>query len=955
MLRRIVQLLGISLLGGLILLVASSSPLVGIAAGADPAPQLLPPQVLAALQDRAFVITDPYGVPHIFAKNIHDLYVVTGFVQARDRLFQMDVLRRQASGTLAELLGPDALESDVQMRTLGIRRAAELSLQVLSPEIQAEAEAFAAGVNAFIEYAQQTGQLPPEYGLLEITTLEPWTVIDSLVVGKAIAFDQSLDIDAGPTLAFLSYVNALSQVGLDGAALFFEDLWRSAPAEPVAVIPESEKPAQARMKLELRAIAERISPTTRRLLEEFTQKLERIEKLPIPRPLFRHLTQSEKPGSNWFAISGEHTASGAPILANDPHLSLTNPAIWYEMHQVVEGELNVAGVTLPGVPYVLLGCTERVCWTPTTNPLDVTDMYSEKIVRDEQGRLFSVFRGELEPIQMIPEQYRVNIVGDGVADNVVPAPEDPNIPKATLIIPRHGPIVQLDLETGEAVSLQFIGFYPTREMQTFHLWNRAQNLEDFQEGLKFFDVGTFNWGYADVDGNIAYFTSAKVPLREDLEQGFVDLIPPFFVRDGTGNLQHEWLPNPEPSAEQPLPVKTLPLSEMPHVINPPAGFIVSANNDPVGTTLDNNPLNQLRPTGGIYYLNYSYDPGYRAAQLTQRIREAIAQGRKITAQDAGAFLADVTVRAAQRLVPFLLSAIEFARSPQAPDALKQFLRDPRILRAAQYLRGWSFSTPTGLAEGFDFGKPPGVPPTPQQVKDSVATTIFHVWLSRLIANTVDGVLGAISPLLPKPGSHHTVKALIHHLENFEALGGVGASGLPLFAVPGQPDVPPQIARDLVLLKSLKDALDLLAGEAFASAFGGSTNLDDYRWGKIHRVILRHVARFGGPFDLPPGGESFPTDGGYQVPDRSDPNVRGTQPQDFYFRSGPSRRFVAELSPQGIAIQHVLPGGQSGVPGAPHYGDQLPLWLTNQFHPLFTDKLTLYQTAESWQDFIPLYR
>jgi len=931
----------------LALLVASPSSIPGTALSAPQNVEILLPEVLAALQEQAFVVTDPYGVPHIYAKNTHDLYVVTGYIQARDRLFQMDFVRHQASGTLAELLGPAALESDVQMRTLGIRRAAKQSLSVMSPEVLADAQAFADGVNAFIEEAQANGKLPPEYALLEISRVEPWTVVDSLVVGKAIVFDQSLSLDSSRTLAFLAYMTALSQVGLDGAALFFEDLFRSAPAEPAAVIPDAQGASQAQTTSPLRRALEGISPTTLKLLVDYFQKIKDI-------PFFRSKLLGDLPGSNWFVISGEHTQSGFPIIANDPHLSLTNPAVWYEMHQVVEGELDVAGVTLPGIPYVLLGCTRRVCWTPTTNPLDVTDMFSEKIVQDENGRLFSLFRGELEPIQVLPERYRVNIVGDGVMDNLVPAPPDPKIPQATLIIPRHGPVVSLDLEAGEAVSIQFTGFYATREIETFRIWDRAQNIGDFQEGLKFFDVGTFNWGYADVDGNIAYFTSSEVPLREDLEQGFVDLIPPFFVRDGTGTLQHQWIEEPEPGPDQALPFKILPPEEMPHIINPPAGFIVNANNDPIGTTLDNDPLNQLRPTGGIYYLNYSYDPGYRAARLTELIRDKIERGEKISVQDAMDFLADTTMLAARRLTPFLLGAIEAARSPEAPEPLKAFLKDPRLTKAAEVLSRWSFDTPTGLTEGFDRDKPPGVPPTPQQVNDSVATTIFHLWLSQLIKNTVDAVLNAISPQLPKPGNHDAVKALIHLLEDFEASGGVGASGLPFFNVPGLEGAPAELKRDIILLKSLEDALDLLGGDAFASAFNGSKNLDDYRWGKIHRVTLRHLGQFGGPFDLPPEG-GFPTDGGYQVPDRSDPNVRGTSPEAYGFHSGPSRRFVAELDPKGIKIFQVLPGGQSGVLGARHYGDQLTLWLADRFHPLVTDKLEVFQTAESWQDFFPLYR
>lgn len=933
----------------LLVLAAVLPPSSSTGASATPRQvEILLPEVLAALQEQAYVVTDPYGVPHIYAQNTHDLYVVTGYIQARDRLFQMDVTRRQASGTLAELLGPAALTSDVELRTLGIRRAAELSAQVMSPEALAEGEAFAAGVNAFIEEAQASGNLPPEYSLLEITRVEPWTVVDSLVVGKAIAFDQSLSLDSSNTIAFLSYVAALSQVGLDGAALFFEDLWRSAPAEPTAVIPDARGVSQTLMRTSSSPDGPiGLSPTALELLRDYNRRASEV-------PFLRPKLTGDLPGSNWLIISGEHTQSGYPIIANDPHLSLTNPAIWYEMHQVIEGQLDVTGVTLPGVPYVLLGCTQRVCWTPTTNPLDVTDMFSEKITQDEQGRLFSFFRGQLEPVQIIPESYSVNLIGDGVADNVVPAPPDPSIPPATLIIPRHGPIVSLDLEAGEAISIQFTGFYTTHELETFRVWDRAQGIEDFQEGLKFFDVGTFNWGYADIDGNIAYFTSSEVPLREDLEQGFVDLIPPFFVRDGTGTLQHEWIEDPDPGPDQALPFEILPPEEMPQIINPPSGFIVNSNNDPLGTTLDNNPLNQLRPTGGIYYLNYSYDPGYRAARLTELIRAKIEAGGAVSAEEAMAMLADTTVLAARRLTPFLLRALEAARAPEAPDALKQFLADPRVARAAEVLSNWSFDTPTGLTEGFDREKPAGVAPSPQQVNDSIAATIFHVWLSRLIENTVDGVLGAISPQLPKPSNHNAVKALIHLLENFEATGGVGASGLPFFTVPGLVGAPAELMRDVIILKSLADAFDLLGGEAFASAFGGSKNLDDYRWGKIHRITLRHIAQFGGPFDLPPDGMGLPTDGGYQVPDRSDPNVRGESAADYGFRSGPSRRFVAELAPSGINISHVLPSGQSGVPGARHYGDQLTLWLANQFHPLLTDKLEIFETAESWQDFFPLY-
>lgn len=927
------------LLFALLTLVATASP---------GSPVLLPPIVAEGLQERAFIITDPYGVPHVFARNAHDLYFVTGYLHARDRLFQMDLTRRQASGTLAELLGRNALESDVQLRTLGLRRAAEESAAALSAEAHAELQAYADGVNVFIRRAETSATLPPEYGLLELTDIEPWTIVDSLVIGKAIAFQLSFDLDAQETIAFMAYVQALSQAGLDGAALFHQDLFRSAPANPAAVVPDAQG-RRAMLNLAPPDPLPHLDQTTLELIGDYLRTIQDL-------PLFRPILSDQGLGSNWFLISGEHTASGFPMLANDPHLQLTNPSVFYEIDQkIARGktlELAVTGVTFPGVPYVILGQTDRIAWGATNNPMDVTDMYSERIVQGAEGRLFSLFRGEREPISVIPEQYRVNRVGDGTLDNVLAVPPSADVPPATLVIPRHGPIVNLDMETGEAVSVQYTGFFASHEVEAFRAWNRAQNLEAFEQGLKFFDFGSQNWAYADVEGNIAYFTSAELPLRSDLEQGFVDLAPPFFIRDGTGNLQHEWLKDEERDPHQALPFQTLPFEEMPQIVNPPRGFIVSANNDPAGTTLDNDPLNQKRPSGGIYYLNKTYDIGFRAGRLTELIQQELENDGTISVEDAQRFLADVTQLSGRRLAPFLIRAIETALSARAPQPLAQLARDPRLPRVLELLKGWSYATPTGLAEGYDFGKPAGQAPTPQQINDSIATTLTNVWIGRMVRNTIDAVLNGISSQLPRPGSASAIKALIHLLESFESDQGVGASGVPFFDVPNL-DAPAALERDLIILKSLQDALELLAGDAFAPAFGHSTNLNDYRWGKLHRIVFSHV--LGGPLNLPPDEKGFATDGGYQVPDASSFSVRASDANGFRFSSGPSRRYIAVLDPKGVRSFEVIPGGESGVPGTRHYGDQLPLWLSNEFHDLLVDLAEIVERGETWQDFIPLRR
>lgn len=910
--------------------------------------EVLLPQAVPGLQQSVLVLTDPVGIPHIYAKNAHDLYLVTGYLQARDRLFQMDVTRRQASGTLAELLGPKALPSDVQTRTLGLRRAARLSEPVLPAEVRAELQAYADGVNVYIQQAEKAGTLPPEYGALELTGVAPWTVVDSLTVGKAIAFSLSFDLDVNNTLALIGYVQALATVGLDGAALFSQDLFRSAPTEPATVVPNAEGVPPAFGGFKADALSG-FNPETLRLLQGYYRQIK-------DNPFFRPALQGPgaRAGSNWWIVAGKNTVSGFPLMANDPHLSLSNPSVWYEIDQKINNgkDLDVTGVTFPGVPYVVLGHNARISWGATVNPMDVTDMYSEKIRADKQGRLFSVFAGKLEPIQVISEQYKVNLVGDGKLDDVVPAPPNSQIPPVTLIIPRHGPIVQMDLKAGSAVSVQYTGFYATREVETFRTFDRAQNLDQFKAGLATFDFGSQNWGYADVDGNIAYFTSAKMPLRQDLQQGFVDRgIPPWIIRDGTGTLQHQWIELKNPPTDGTLPFAVLPPAEMPHTVNPATGVIVSANNDPVGTTLDNNPLNQKLPNSdAIYYLNRTYELGYRAQRITDVIRAKLQSGQKISLQDMMTLQGDTTELIAQQLVPFITRAIADAQAAGAPAPLAQFLRDPRLAQIKSLLSKWNFSTPTGLTAGFDWGKPAGVAPSQKQIDSSVATTIFNVWLGRFIHNTVDAVLNAISPKLPKPNNDETVKAVVHLLQSFKTNQGVGASGINFFAVPGLEGAPAPLRRDLVILKSLSDTLNLLSSDAFASAFKHSKSLEDYRWGLLHKVTFKHL--LGGPFNIPQSG-GFSTDGGYRVVDRSDFNVRADSADGYTFSHGPSRRYVAELRPDGIQAFEVIPGGESGVLGSAHYGDQVKTWLANGYHPLFFTKREIYSHVESWQDFVPL--
>jgi len=942
-------------------------PLV-LALGVVPA-AAQPPTVLPQIERPAAITRDVDGLPHVNAQNEHDLFFLQGWIHAQDRLFQMDLNRRQPSGTLAELLGPPALSSDVELRTLGLRRAAEATLPVLSERTRDALQAYADGVNAWVA----RHPLPLEYLGLEITTFEPWTPVDSVVIGKVIAFGLSFDLDIGLTETLLTYQAAGQVAGFDGAALFFEDLFRSAPFDPAstlpdagvappalfppAVVPPTDKGASTSSPTpSLRSLTEsarlalrRLDPATVKMASRY---LDRVKDLPLLRSATDPRERIE--GSNEFAIAGRHTANGRAILANDPHLALDAPSTFYQIHlRAPQVRLDVIGSGFPGVPFVILGQTPQVAWGATTNPLDVTDTFQEQLVIDPNlGPVAIVHGGTPEPLMPIPVIFRYNQIGDLVPDNLAVAPPggDVNgtfIPPVVLLVPRrnNGPLIAFDAQAGVGLSVQYTGFGATREIEAFRVWNRARDLDDFVFGLQLFDVGSQNFAYADVDGNIAYFTSAEMPIREDLQAGTVNGLPPFLIRDGTGG--NDWLPVQNPQPEQSLPFEILPFDEMPKAINPPAGYFVNANNDPAGTTLDNNALNQLRTGGsGVYYLNPGYASGFRAGRITQALQAKIAAG-PVTPADLQDVQAEVRLLDAEVLTPHLIAAYDHATDFSQQDAqLVALAQDPRVIEAIGRLRSWDFSFPTGIPEGFDHTDVVGhlSLPSDEEVAASIAATIYAVWRGQAIRRTIDAALNPFG--LPGPGSAQAMTALRHLLDTFPQSQGIGASGLDFFPAPGA--LSRETARDIALLGALTDALDLLAGPDFDDAFGGSADQNDYRWGRLHRIVLE--SPLGPPFSIPPAGgvvpppltglDGIPVDGGFGAVDASSHSARADGSDDFMFGSGPVRRYVGQPGdgqPGGpgefFTAETSLPGGMSGVLTSPFYANLLPRWLTNDTYPL----------------------
>jgi penicillin amidase len=905
------------------------------------------PQRLAGLQKHARITIDTEGISHVRAHNDHDLYFMQGWAHGGERLFQMDYNRRLASGTLAELLGTAALPTDVQLRTLGLRRSAERSYAAASPFFRAALEAYAEGVNARLA-TLIASTLPPEYGVLRLTQVAPWTPVDSIVIGKLVAFSNGFALDINRTVALQSYIAAFGPTR--GAALYSQDLWRSAAFEPNATVPDammapphSPSPGHAQRGMEGAHEAAH-SDDHVSLMRDY---VDRVRDMPVFQGILKH---EHRGNSNLWAVSGALTRDGRPLLANDPHLTAPTPAVFYPMGLEKDGE-PVFGSSIAGAPGIIHGYNRWIAWGSTNNEVDVTDTFAEQVVPDpaSPSGLSTIYMGAREPLIPIPETFRANMGG-----SVVVIPPGGSIPPATLVMPRRdfGPIISLNASTGAALSVQYVGNGPTQEIEAFLLINRARNIGDFKDALQRFDVGAQNFVYIDVHGNIAYFTSGEIPVREDLQAGTVNGVPPWFVRNGQGG--NEWLPVTNRQPYQASAFEVLPFSEMPQIVNPPAGYFVNANNDPSGVTRDNNPLNELRPGGGLSYAAYSWKAGFRVARIEKRLREYFESGdRRVSSKEMQAIQADVVVHDGEVFAPYIVKAFDRALTdPAADPQLRALAADTGVAEAVGRLRRWDRSTPTGITQGYDAADVAGAlqPPSVSEVQASVAASIYAGWRSSMLSTVINGSIAG----LPAPDDFDSLAALRNLLDNFATNGGVGASGVNFFAVPGI--AAPADRRDFVILKSVRAGLDMLA----TPAFFGSANQNDYRWGRLHRIEFTHP--LGSVFSIPPAGGAFPpplpgirgipTDGGFQTVDASSHNARGKVPDDFMFTVTSGHRMVAEADHDGMRVADIWPGGTSGVLGSPNYAQFLERWLTNEAVRTSLGHKEVKDVAASVQIFVP---
>ncbi|MDQ0176683.1 penicillin amidase [Bacillus chungangensis] len=533
-------------------------------------PQLEGKITIKNLHEAVEVVRDEKGVPHIKAENDHDLFIAQGYTQAQDRLFQMEMARRQASGTLSEVVGSTALERDKYFRTLGLRRAAEASYDIYSEEAKEILAWFAEGVNAFIEEAAAANRLPIEFTLLR-SKPDKWTPIDSLTIGKYMAFDLGGHWEEQ---AFNYYL--LNEFSPEKAY----ELFPSYPAQAPTIIQE----------------------------EEIVDVAASFKDAVIPDPFN---------GSNNWVIAGEKSTSGKPLLADDPHLGLATPSVWYQMH-LQSPSFQVGGVIFAGVPGIILGHNDQIAWGVTNTGPDVQQLYLEKRNPDNPNQF--LFEEKWEEANVIDEP--IHIKGEKTLDYKVEET-------------RHGPVISEfagDSGKDTVLSLKWTALAPTPELEAIINMNKATNWEEFEKALEKFHTPTQNFLFAGEDGTIAYKANGKIPIYQHPDDA---LLP---------------LPGWEKASEL---ENHIPFDELPKVVNPSKGFIATANNKVAGD-------------GYPYHLSHVWAQPYRY----MRIAEVLEEKEKLSLADMRKLQMDEMNLQAREFVPIFLEQLkELALTKQEKDAV----------------------------------------------------------------------------------------------------------------------------------------------------------------------------------------------------------------------------------------------------------------------------------------------
>lgn len=895
---------------------------------------------LSGLKGEVRVLRDGTGMAHIYARHFEDAFLAQGYLAASDRFIQMELLRRLAGGRLAEILSdadPSLAAQDALYRVIGLERVARAQLEGFPPNSEERRllDAYASGVTQWIDALKRgEASLPKEIVGLTPSQFRPWTAVDSLLVARFQAFVLSetveTELDATETAAALRTVFRADAANADLAARagFVRDVFRFAPADPATPLlgfpgAGSEAPRSPRPDLASRGARATEPPLTKALAASRSTR----DVLATSKRLLG--LDRRDVGSNNWAVSGALTTSGYPMLASDPHLPLSSPAVLWPTHLVVESDgrpqedLDVAGMAFPGIPGVILGFNRHVAWGATVAFFDVTDVYFETLNADATA---VVHDGAEVAVEAFVET--VDLADGDDVDVVVK------------IVPHHGPILPsfgpdhrplpLDPKVG-ALSVRWTGFEPTRELSSvLALW-RARDVADAKEALREWGPGAQNWVFADDGGNLLYSAQARIPTREAGAfgwdaQSFSGQLP-CFVQSGQGGA--EW-------------TGFLQEAYVPQALNPSAGFIATANADQVGTTLDNDPGNDTLPNGERGFLSCFYDIGFRQGRINQRL--ATVEPRSMTLEAMAELQADHRSPLGARLVPRLLSILTLAEQERVGPGTHPELS--AVVQSARYQNAAVAEVMTWLAswrDQADYRAESGVDPhdgaaLSDDTHAAKATLVFNAFLTRLLARVFADETAQVpvenSSFSPQRGFVDPIalRALLHLLESDPASLATYDPKLGDSRVWDDLNTPVTETRAERFVIALLDGL-----QGLEKSLGSDRTA--WRWGHAHRVTFApavplwfvHIPAL----DHPVFAGGFPRHGDLHVVDASNYDVRRGLAEElgFGYRSGPAQRFVIEMDPSGPRAMNALPGGVSGDPRSAHFADGAELWRRNQNRPV----------------------
>lgn len=907
----------------------------GIAGCGDDAtvdPPVGDPLSLDGLDGAVDVIYDDRAVPHIYATTVHDLQVVEGYLMAQDRFAQMEFIRRSVTGRLAEVAGglsPGLLADDRDQRFFGFARqgrAIYASLPADDPS-RLVAEAFVAGVNQYIDKVLNADGFVTSRGnealalILSSPFADHWTPADVFALARFqawnLAYDAGSDIGrtATRTAAQTAFSAGSPDPQLAARAGLYADLFTDRPARAVFTrddgFPNVGADTGTRAKLAPAAPGAAIDARALAGAERFFARLD------------DNLLSRRDPhvGSNSWVVSGDHTASGNPILANDPHLSLIAPPVWWYVHLNTaqaggERMIDAEGVAFAGLPGVVLGFNRKLAWSATTTGYDVTDVYAEQVTFRNDGTPAAPswvpasvrFRGADVPLVVIDEP--IGIQGSTTLD-----------PFKLYDVPHHGPLIPDSIvpptsvgnPTGTALSVRYTGHDVSNELGFFADLLDAATFAEVEAAQDQFRVGAQNFSFVSATEGIRWSTEARVPQRDPRACTFAynaarvpTGVSPMFVLDGASG-DFEW-------------VADLEDRYLPHEVNPARGYIATSNQDNVGVTADGNPCNDP------FYLGGDFDVGYRQARIRQRL-DALVAADAITPDAMVALQGESTSILGEAMRAALVAAIDHALGTPADDpaltaAMTELGANGRaiLVDARARLMAWTFATPHGVGAT-----------AAAEIADSVGTTVFNGILTRLAPLAFDDENTRMGR---RAGTLQTARALEWALTAPQTMATyqtnyatvVGYNDTVLWDDLATPAVVE--TRDERVVRAIIAGYGFLTGEL-------GVDRDTWRWGRLHAV------RFGQVVPALDGNEqvSVPATDDATFPDgfprhsdlaAVDPGNYGIYgATDFSFGSGASQRLVVEMTPAGPIARNAIPGGQSEDPDSPHHADEAEFWRTNQ--------------------------